>query len=398
MPLLTKTGSAEIVPAHFINVDDWDRLNPVALDVPNDASAEPLVDHFAKIDSIRILFPDFADGRGFTLAQTLRHLGYEGRLRASGHIIYDQFDAALDVGFDEIEIDDELYSRLGAESWFYGSRPSYRDKLAARVKSEDYAFPVPEGVFSETVTEVEHYTDGLFRFRITRPDSFRFRSGEFAMIGLNNAENPVYRAYSIASSCWEETLEFYSIKVPNGPLTEKLQHIKPGDKILLKSKATGTLVHDVLLPGRRLWLLSTGTGIAPFASLVRDPDTYSRFESVYLIHTGRYESELKYGFQVVESTCNDPLVGDSAQKQLTHYASTTREQSKHSGRVTTLFKNGKLFEDLGVNEFDKSSDRVMICGSIDMLAELKTYFEEAGFSAGTNRKPGEFAIERAFVG
>lgn len=396
MPLITKAGCTEVEPVNFMSLDAWDCEEPAALDIPNTKTAEALVEHFENIDAIRITFPQFSDGRGYSLARSLRQLGYTGKLRASGHLVRDQFSAALDIGFDEIEIDEELFVRQSADLWTYRSRPSYRAKLAARtVSNSDY--PVPDGIFSETVTEVEHYTDGLFRFQLTRPESFRFKSGEFAMIGLNNAENPIYRAYSIASPFWDETLEFYSVKVPNGPLTEKLQHIKRGDRVLLKPKTTGTLVHDVLVPGKRLWLFSTGTGIAPYASLIRDPETYSRYESVYLIHTCRCREELEYGFQTVEKTKTDPLVGELTRIKLVHYATTTREKSQNNGRITSLLATGKLFDELGIDEFSIENDRAMICGSIGMLNELKAYFEAQGFSVGTHREPGEFAIERAFV-
>ena len=186
-------------------------------------------------------------------------------------------------------------------------------------------FPIPANVFAETVTEVKHYTDRLFKFRITRPASFRFRSGEFVMIGLPNAERPVFRAYSVASPSWDEEVEFYSIKVPDGPLTEHLQKIQPGDTVLMRKKPTGTLVNDALIPGKRLYMFSTGTGIAPFASLIRDPETYDKFEQVILTHTCREVAELKYGEELVDLCNNDPLVGEFAKGRLIHYTSITRE-------------------------------------------------------------------------
>jgi len=370
MPLITENGFAEISPINFMDLESWDQQSPAALDVPNDLSPDVLAQKFEKIEVIRIPFPSFADGRGFSLAKTLRNLGYQGRLRAKGHIISDQFSYALDSGFDEVEIDEEQAERQPENHWKY----------------------------TETVTEVEHFTDRLFRFRTTRPASFRFRSGEFVMIGLPNAEKPVYRAYSIASPAWDDTLEFYSIKVPDGPLTRHLQKIVPGDKILLKKKATGTLVHDALLPGKRLWMLSTGTGIAPFASLIRDPDTYEKFDQVILVHTCRQAAELKYGYDLIETAKNDPLVGEQAAQQLIHYATTTREETANMGRITTLIDNGKLFADLGIDDFGPAQDRVMICGSMDMLKELKAICEARGFDEGTNREPSQFAVERAFVG
>jgi len=191
--------------------------------------------------------------------------------------------------------------------------------MTAAAARADAAFPIPEGVFAETVTAVEHYTDRLFRFRMTRPASFRFRSGEFVMIGLPNAEKPVYRAYSIASPSWDEELEFFSIKVPGGPLTEHLQRIQVGDTVLMRKKPTGTLVNDALKPGKRVYMFSTGTGIAPFASLIRDPETYEKFDEVILTHTCREVAELKYGLDLVEAALEDPLIGEFAQGRLRHY-------------------------------------------------------------------------------
>lgn len=258
-------------------------------------------------------------------------------------------------------------------------------------------FPIPPGVFAETVVSVKHYTDRLFQFRITRPSSFRFRSGEFVMIGLPNAEKPVFRAYSIASPSWDEQLEFFSIKVPGGPLTEYLQKIKPGDIVLMRKKPVGTLVNDALIPGKRLWLFSTGTGIAPFASVIRDPETYEKFEKVILCHTCREVDELTYGYETVEKTLSDPLVGEEASEKLVHYATTTREQSKRMGRITDLIVSGKVFSDLNVPELDSVVDRGMICGSMDFLKETKALLENAGLTEGANSKPAEFVVERAFV-
>ena len=259
------------------------------------------------------------------------------------------------------------------------------------------AFPIPEGVFAETVVSVKHYTDRLFKFRITRPASFRFRSGEFVMIGLPNAEKPVYRAYSIASPAWDEELEFFSIKVPDGPLTEHLQKIQPGDTILMRKKPTGTLVNDALLPGKRLYMFSTGTGIAPFASLIRDPETYEKFDEVILTHTCRLVAELKYGEELVADLKNDPLIGEFA-GQLRHYTTTTREDSPYMGRVTDLIENGKLFDDLGVPPLNPETDRAMICGSMGLLKDLKVILEKAGLTEGSNAAPSTFVVERAFVG
>lgn len=269
--------------------------------------------------------------------------------------------------------------------------------MNAPAKTEEFVPAIPAGVFAETVTSVRHYTDRLFSFRMTRPESFRFRSGEFAMIGLMVGEKPVYRAYSIASPSWEEELEFFSIKVPDGPLTSHLQQIQSGDTVLMRKKPTGTLVLDALTPGRRLYMFSTGTGIAPFASLMRDPETYEKFDEVILTHTCREVAELQYGFDLVEEIRNHEFLAEVVGNKLRHYASVTREDYTLQGRITDLIRNGKMFADLGVPHFDPAVDRGMICGSSAMLKETKALLEEAGLVEGSNNKPGEFVIERAFV-
>ncbi|MEL6258462.1 MAG: ferredoxin--NADP reductase, partial [Pseudomonadota bacterium] len=230
----------------------------------------------------------------------------------------------------------------------------------------------PNAPTAETVLSVEHYTDRLFKFRLARPQSFRFRSGEFVMIGLPKDDGrPLLRAYSVASPAWDEELEFYSIKVPDGPLTSRLQKIQPGDKVLLGKKPTGTLVLDALLGGDRLYMFSTGTGFAPFASLIRDPETYQRFNQVIVTHTCRDVAELKYGLDTVEAAKNDPLVGEEASAQLHHFASCTREDYDQRGRITTLIQSGELFEKLGVPPLDPAKDRAMICGSMEMIQDTK---------------------------
>ena len=258
-------------------------------------------------------------------------------------------------------------------------------------------FAIPANVFAQQVTQVKHYTGRMFSFRITRPASLRFRSGEFVMIGLPGAQKPVYRAYSIASPSWDEELEFFSIKVPDGPLTEHLQKIKPGDTILMRKKPTGTLVLDALKPGKRLFMLSTGTGIAPFASLIRDPECYEKFDKLILTHTCRLVTELQYGFDTVNITRNDPLVGELVSDRLVHFTTTTREESKNMGRITSLIRDGSLFKALDMAEFDPEHDRIMICGSMAMTQELKKMFEDMGFEEGANSRPATFVIERAFV-
>ncbi|MGB7335672.1 MAG: ferredoxin--NADP reductase [Salaquimonas sp.] len=264
---------------------------------------------------------------------------------------------------------------------------------------------VPNGVYALEVQEVHHYTDRLFFFRTERPQEFRFRSGEFVMIGLppeimaqdgGNAKT-IWRAYSIASPSWEEDIDFFSIKVDDGPLTSKLQNIKIGDKVWMRKKATGTLVHDALIPGEHLFLLSTGTGIAPFASIIRDPETYEKFDKIYLIQTCREVAELQYGKDLVEEVRNHEILSEIVGDKLVHYYTTTREDSECMGRMTDHMRSGKLYADLGIEPLNKATDRVMICGSMAMLQDSKKLCEDAGLIEGSNSQPGEFVIERAFV-
>jgi ferredoxin--NADP+ reductase len=260
------------------------------------------------------------------------------------------------------------------------------------------AFPIPANVHAETVLSVKHYTDRLFSFRISRPQSFRFRSGEFVMIGLPNAEKPVFRAYSIASPAWDEEIEFFSIKVPDGPLTSHLQKIQPGDTVLMRQKSTGTLVLDALTPARRLFMISTGTGIAPFASLVRDPETYEKFDHIVLTHTCREQAELAYGIELFERLKQDPLIGEMVEGRVTLYSTTTREESPRMGRITRLIEDGRFHAELGIAPLDPENDRVMICGSMAMLNDVKSLVEGLGFVEGSNSVPNAFVVERAFVG
>jgi ferredoxin--NADP+ reductase len=262
----------------------------------------------------------------------------------------------------------------------------------------------------QTVTHVEHWTDRLFMFRTTRPASLRFRSGEFVMIGLMGEPNartgkrlPLLRAYSIASPAWDEELEFYSIKVQDGPLTSRLQHIRPGDQIILKPKPVGTLVHDALLPGKRLWFFATGTGIAPFASLIREPQTYEDYDQIILTHTCRQVAELEYGRRLVESVRSDALLaelmGDGFADKLVYYPTTTRDESPRMGRITTLLEDGTVFRDLGLaGGLSPDTDRGMVCGSLPFNLDMKAILESHGLREGANSEPAEYVVEKAFVG
>ncbi|MCV6824642.1 MULTISPECIES: ferredoxin--NADP reductase [Halocynthiibacter] len=275
--------------------------------------------------------------------------------------------------------------------------------------TQDAAIPAAKPVKAmpdaQIVKSVKHWTDRLFSFRVTRPASLRFRSGEFVMIGLmgdpdpkTGKQKPLLRAYSIASPSWDEELEFYSIKVQDGPLTSKLQHIQPGDELILRPKPVGTLVHDALLPGKRVYFFATGTGIAPFASLIRDPETYEKFDEVILTHTCREVAELEYGRQLVESLEEDPLIGEMIEGKLKYYPTTTREESPVMGRITEHLKSGELFERLGVPPLNPETDRAMICGSMGLNKDITAILEESGMREGANSEPKEFVVEKAFVG
>jgi ferredoxin--NADP+ reductase len=251
---------------------------------------------------------------------------------------------------------------------------------------------------AQTVTSVTHYTDRLFAFRCTRPQSLRFRSGEFVMIGLMGENGkPLLRAYSIASPSWDEELEFYSIKVPDGPLTSRLQHIQPGEQIILRPKPVGTLVLDALLPGRRLWMLATGTGFAPFASLLRDPDTWEKFEQVIVMHTCRDVAELTYSRDLIGALPEDPLIGELVGDKLLYYPTTTREASDRMGRITDNLTSAKVFADLGIPPLDPAFDRAMVCGSLAFNLDIKRILETAGLHEGANSAPAEYVVEKAFV-
>ena len=267
---------------------------------------------------------------------------------------------------------------------------------------------VPTLPDAQTVTEVQHYTDRLFRFRCTRPASLRFRSGEFVMIGLmgdpdpkTGKQKPLLRAYSIASPSWDEEMEFYSIKVEDGPLTSKLQHIQPGDEVILRPKPVGTLVHDALIPGKRIWFFATGTGFAPFASLLREPQTYEDYDEVIITHTCREAGELTYGRELIESLNEDELlnevIGEGFWKKIKYYPTTTREESAKMGRITDLIRSGEAYSDLDVGPLNPDNDRAMICGNLAFNLELKEMLEEAGLEEGANSKPAQYVVEKAFL-
>lgn len=279
-------------------------------------------------------------------------------------------------------------------------RTRNQDETPMTVMPSENAAPatLPAGMYGLTVEEVTHYTDTLFHFRTTRPEGFRFRSGEFVMIGLMVDGKPLTRAYSIASPGWDEGLAFFSIKVPNGPLTSHLKEIRPGDTVLMRKKSTGTLVNDALIGGKRLYLLSTGTGIAPFASLIRDPETYDKFDQIILTQTCREVAELRYGIELIDEIRADEMLNEVLDtSQLVFYPTATREPFERMGRITDLIRNGALFTDLGVPPLDPANDRVMICGSMAMLKELQAMLDERGFTEGSNNSPGQYVIERAFV-
>jgi len=250
---------------------------------------------------------------------------------------------------------------------------------------------------SGQVLHVRHWTDTLFSFRLTRDTSFRFLNGQFTMVGLEVDGRPLMRAYSMASANYEEHLEFFSIKVPDGPLTSRLQHIRVGDTVLYGRKPTGTLLLDNLLPGRTLYLLGTGTGLAPFMSLIKDPDVYERFDRVILTHTCRRVAELAYQEEITKELPQDEYVGEAVRAKLAYYPTVTREPFRNEGRISDLIRSGKFFADVGAAPFDPVHDRVMICGGPAALIDLRDIVESAGFREGSSGEPGHYVIEKAFV-
>ena len=252
-------------------------------------------------------------------------------------------------------------------------------------------------IHKETVIDVHHWSDTLFTIKSTRNRSLRFRNGEFAMMGIEVEGKPLMRAYSMASANYEDHLEFYSIKVQQGALTSRLQHIIAGDEILVSKKPTGTLLWDRLKPGRHLYLLSTGTGLAPFLSIIKDPEVYENFEKVILVHGCRYINELTYQRLITHELKHNEYFGDSVKEKLIYYPAVTREPYKNYGRITNLLQTGKLIDDIGTPALDPESDRFMLCGSPGMLKSLTEILDDRGFSETRKSDLGEYVIERAFV-
>lgn len=253
------------------------------------------------------------------------------------------------------------------------------------------------------VIAVKHWNDHLFSFKVERPESLRFRSGEFVMLGLmaeaqkDVKPRPLLRAYSIASPSWDEELEFYSIKVPDGPLTSRLQHLRPDDTIILRTRPVGTLVLDALLPGKNLWLLATGTGIAPFASIVRDPDTYEKYERVILMHTCRENTELNYGRTLISDIMSHEFLAEIVGDKLTYFPATTREKSVCMGRITVGLESGSALKALGIESLSVKDDRFMMCGSLAFNLDMQKLLKARSFAEGSQSEPGSYVIEKAFV-
>ncbi len=253
-------------------------------------------------------------------------------------------------------------------------------------------------LMKERVLDVHHWNDTLFSFTTTRNPGFRFRNGHFTMMGLEQeGGRPLLRAYSITSANYEEKLEFFSIKVPDGPLTSKLQHLKPGDEVLVNSKSTGTLITDALLPGKHLYLISTGTGLAPFMSIIKDPEVYELYDKVILTHGVRHASELAYQEVISQELPKNEYFGDVIKDKLLYYPTVTREPFKNNGRLTDLLVSNRLTNDLGLPAIDPATDRFMICGSPSMLKDTCAILDERGFTEARHGDQGHYVIERAFV-
>ena len=410
-------GRTVIEPTNILsgNIGE-EQLKKVQLKLGNDFQVETLKSFLPYLSAISINFPSEKDGRGFSLARRLRQLGYLGVLRATGHVTVDHYRHATQSGFNQIAIPTKLAKRMPESYWkqqIDSFTPSYQEKLqpgSTTSYSSNNNILIKEtkkiqnlnlnntGFVGVVVTKIIHWTDWLFSFRVTRPKNFRFQSGEFVMIGLSrNNGKPLLRAYSIASPSWDDELEFYSIIIPDGPLTSRLQHISIGDNLILNPKATGTLVLDSLRPGKRLFLFASGTGIAPFISLIRDPEIYEKFEKIILIHTCRGIKDLNYGKNIIETIDKDPLIGEYAEKLL-YYPTVTREEFHTKGRITELLKSEKIFQDLHLAPISRDTDRAMICGSMGLNKDIKEFLEVSGLKEGARNSPAEFVLEKAFVG
>jgi ferredoxin--NADP+ reductase len=252
-------------------------------------------------------------------------------------------------------------------------------------------------LMTETVTQVHHWNDTLFSFKTTRDMGFKFENGHFTMIGLKVDDRPLLRAYSIVSANYEEELEFFSIKVPNGPLTSRLQHLKVGDEVLINSKSTGTLTVGNMLPGKNLYLFSTGTGLAPFLSIIRDPECYEAYDKIILTHGVRNINELAYQDLVTNALPNNEYLGEEVREKLIYYPSVTREEYQYQGRITDLIESGKLFDDIGLPPLNPDVDRAMLCGSPAMLKDTVKLLDQRGFAETRHGELGSYVIERAFV-
>ncbi len=268
------------------------------------------------------------------------------------------------------------------------------------IETTEAAFAPTTSLTVERVTEVRHWNEHLLSFTVTRPPSFRFRAGEFCMVGLPRNGKPLVRAYSISSPPYAETLEFLSIKLVDGPLTSQFIALAPGDAIYLGRKPTGTLVTDALLPGKRLFLLATGTGLAPFLSIIRDPDTYARFDDIVLVHSARRVGDLAFLAELDAKLADDPLVNEEAAVQFSYLPTVTREPFRTTGRIDALIDSGRMFKTrhMGPGQFDPAIDRIMMCGSMAMIKDFAAKFDALGFKEGSNAAPGDYVIERAFVG
>ena len=409
-------GRSVIEPTNILS-DNFgeEQLKKSHLKLGNDFQVETLKSFLPYLNAISIDFPSEKDGRGFSLARRLRQLGYLGVLRATGHVMVDQYRHATQSGFNQIAISSKLAKRMPEPYWqqqIDGFTPSYQEKLQSGntnssslkknilikgAKNIQNLNLTNAGLVGAVVTKVIRWTDWSFSFRVARPKNFRFQSGEFVMIGLpGNNGKPLLRAYSITSPSWDDELEFYSIIIPNGPLTSQLQHISMGDTLILNPKATGTLLLDSLLPGKRLFMFASGTGIAPFISLIKDPEIYEKFEQIILSHTCREVKDLNYGKSIVETISKDPLIGEYADRVF-YYPTVTRETFHTKGRITDLLKTGQIFQDLQLTPISRDTDRAMICGSIGLNKDIKAFLETSGLKEGARNYPAEFVQEKAFV-